>query len=94
MEVMGAWRAHYDRAAFVDLGIGDATTARKKAQAEAIARGWTFVPIEGSAILVRRLIDGAWDERDFLTIRPGEQLAMSYADDVVRAIPANVASAE
>jgi hypothetical protein len=85
MEVLGAWRSHYDRAAFIDLGIGDATPARERAKTEAAARAWSFEAIAGSLVLVRRLIDGDWDERDFLTLRPGERLAMSYDDDVVRA---------
>ena len=34
----------------------------------------------------RRLLDGDW-ERDFLVVRPGERVVMSYDDDVVRAEP-------
>ncbi len=83
-----AWRGRYDRAAFIDLGIGDASRTQELARAEAAARDWTFAPMEGSPVLVKRLIDGAWDGRDFLVLQPGEQLAMSCDEDVVRAMPA------
>ena len=60
MEVMGAWRDHYDRAAFVDLGVADASPTRERARVEAASRDWSFAPIEGSIVLVRRLIEGDW----------------------------------
>ena len=87
MEVMGAWRAHYDRAAFIDLGVADSTGAREQAAAEAERRAWTFAPMDGSIVLIKRLIDGDWDGRDFLVLQPGERMAMSYDDDVVRIDP-------
>ena len=87
MEVMGGWRAHYDRAAFIDLGIGDTAATREMAQAEARARDWMFAPMEGSIVLIRRLIEGDWDERDFLIVHPGERLVMSYDNDVIRTEP-------
>ena len=87
MEAMGAWRAHYDRAAFIDLGIGDASDARKRAEADAEARGWRFEQVEGSLMLIRRLIEGDWGDSDFLVLRPGQRLAMSYDDSVVRGVP-------
>jgi hypothetical protein len=92
MEVMGAWRAHYSRAAFIDLGLADSSPTRDRAQAEAGQRGWTFAPMEGSILLVKRLIDGDWDARDFLTLQPGEGLVMSYDENVIRAVPAERAT--
>ena len=43
--------------------------------------------VEGSLVLLRKLIDGDWDD-DMLTLQPGERLAMSYDDGVVKAVPA------
>lgn len=90
MEVLGGWSAHYDRAAYVDMGIADpqasaATEAR--ARDDAAKRGWAFDRMAGELLLVKRLLDGAWDAADFLVVRPGERLAMSYDDSVVRAEP-------
>ena len=36
---------------------------------------------------MRRLIDGDWDADDFLVLSPGERLAMSYDERVIRAEP-------
>ena len=82
MEVMGAWREHYKRAAFIDMGVGDGTAVEEAAKKEAKRRGWTFDRIAGNLVLIRRLLDGDW-ERDFLVLEPGQQIAMTYDDDVI-----------
>jgi hypothetical protein len=88
MEALGAWRSHYDRAAFVDMGVGDATAVEARARDEAARRGWAFERVAGELMLVRRLIDGDWGQADFLVLNPGERLAMSYDEAVIRAEPA------
>ena len=88
MEVMGAWRAHYSRGAFVAMGVGDDDAASAIAREQADRRGWAFERVEGSLVLLRRLIDGDWND-DVLVLQPGERLAMSYDDGVVKAVPAS-----
>jgi hypothetical protein len=88
MEVMGAWRAHYRRGAFVAMGLGDEAAAEAVARDQASRRGWAFERLEGSLLLLRRLLDGDWNE-DVLVLRPRERLAMSYDDGVVKAVPAS-----
>lgn len=87
MEVMGAWRAHYRRGAFISMGVGDEAPAAAVAREQADRRGWQFETVEGSLVLLRRLLDGDWND-DVLVLRPGERLAMSYDDGVVKAVPA------
>jgi hypothetical protein len=87
MEVMGAWRSHYRRAAFVTTGVADETAAAEVAREQAERRGWAFETVEGSLVLLLRLLDGDWNE-DVLVLQPGERLAMSYDDGVVKAVPA------
>ena len=84
MEVMGAWQSHYQRAAFIDLGIGDSSNVENHAKNEAQRRGWTFERVAGDIILIRRLLNGDW-ENDFLTLEPGKTLAMSYDEGVIKA---------
>jgi Protein of unknown function (DUF1638) len=88
MQELGAWRSHYNRAAFIEMGVGDTSAAEARARDEAASRGWTFDRLVGQLLLVRRLIDGEWSESDFLVLKPGERLAMSYDEAVIRAEPA------
>ena len=87
MEVLGGWREHYGRAAFVSMGVGDEVASVTAAREEADRRGWAFEQMEGSMVLLRRLLCGDWGG-DMLVLQPGERLAMSYDDSVVKAVAA------
>jgi hypothetical protein len=94
MEALGAWRSHYERAAYVDMGVAHpdaAGLAEARARDDAERRGWRFDTLAGELMLIRKLIDGEWDE-DMLVVAPGEQLAMSYDEGVVKSVPAGPGS--
>jgi hypothetical protein len=85
MEIMGAWRSHYNRAAFIDMEVGDSLPVETKAREEAERRGWQFERVAGDLVLVRRLLNGDWNE-DFLVLQPGQRLGMSYDESVICAV--------
>jgi hypothetical protein len=82
MEVVGAWKDHYRRAAFIDMGVGDGATVETHARDEAIRRGWAFERLAGDLVLIRRLFAGSWDD-DFLILQPSQQVEMTYDRDVI-----------
>jgi hypothetical protein len=82
MEVMGAWKQHYSRAAYIDLGVGNGAAVEAKARAQAERRGWSFERVAGDMVLLRRLVDGDWDT-DFLVVPPGGQVKMTYDEQVI-----------
>jgi hypothetical protein len=82
MEVMGAWQNHYQRAVYIDMGIGDGAAVEAEAQAQAERRGWTFERMAGNLVLIRRLLAGEWDD-DFLIVEPGMQIGMTYDENVI-----------
>jgi hypothetical protein len=86
MEAMGEWTNNYSRAAFIEMGVGPPGEAECRARQEAERRGWAFEKLVGELILIRRLVDGEWDE-DFLVVRPGEQSAAAYESRILRASP-------
>lgn len=82
LEVMGGWTSHYDRAAFIDVGIADSSQVEAEARADAERRGWRFDRLAGSLVLIRKLIHGDWDD-DFVTVQPGQKVTVSYDHNVV-----------
>lgn len=93
MEVMGAWQQHYQRAAFIDLGIGNSSNVEKKAQDEAARRGWVFEKLAGNLNLIRDLLEGNWQDTEthptqtqennrFLIVPPGQKVIMTYDNRV------------
>ena len=82
MEVMGAWQEHYQRAVYIDMGVGDGSEIERQTMEEATRRGWNFERQTGDLLLIRRLLSAEWDQ-DFLVVEPGRQIAMAYDEGVV-----------
>jgi hypothetical protein len=91
MEALGEWRSHYDRAVFVDLGVGDGSAVETRARTEAVEQGWGYDRLPGDMVLVKRLVDGDWAD-DFLVLQPGERSVQAWDEGVVRAEPADGAA--
>jgi len=87
MEALGEWQSHYSRGAFLESGLATDDSAREVAREESELRGWRFEAILSDMTLIERLMNGEWDD-DFLVVQPGQTLAMSYDDDIVKAVPA------
>lgn len=84
MEVMSAWQAHYERAVYIDLGVGDGKKAADRAREDAQRRGWRFTSLAGDLVLIKRLLDGDW-ERDFLILQPGQTVEMIGGEEIIQA---------
>ena len=37
--------------------------------------GWQYDELEGDPCLMQKLVDGEWNDEEFLTIRPGHKIA-------------------
>ncbi len=85
IDTMSLWQEHYERAAYIDMGIGSSHQAIRKAQTDAEENGWRFESFEGSLILIKKLLDGQWDE-DFLQLAPGEKIKMVGGRDIIQAV--------
>lgn len=82
MQVMGEWQKHYERAVFIDQGIGDIAAEEAKAKEDAARRGWQFKKMAGDLVLIRRLLFGDWND-DFLTVQPGEKITISFGKEII-----------
>ena len=85
METMGAWQQHYQRAAYIDLHLTEQSPVEQQARDEAQRRGWTFERLSGDHSLIRKLLNGDWDD-DMLRLEPGQQIQMTYDDGVIGGI--------
>jgi hypothetical protein len=59
MEVMGAWRGHYDRAVFIDMRIGGSADAKRRAGAGRAALAGLSAAAAEASNLVGSPPDGA-----------------------------------
>jgi hypothetical protein len=85
MEVLGDGLHNYSAYAYIGSGIGDFRHYERLTQADAQTRGWSYSRLEGDLGLLRRLVDGPWDDAEFLVVPPGKHPAPSHDAGVIRA---------
>lgn len=75
---------NYDTAAF--LNWPGFTPPEFEEQVIKIAKdhNWKYKKIDGNNSLLKDLVDGNWDESRFITVKPGEEIAASYDDEVLK----------
>lgn len=88
LEQFTKFTRHYERLAFVSTPVPEA--ARWEAAARDTARkcGWKFERLPGDLGWLRRLINAEWNEREFLTLKPGERVGQCTDTRLIRAEPA------
>lgn len=85
LEAMGEWTAHYTHGVLIDFDFTKPLNCEAQVKRICTERGWQFEPMAGSLDLLRRWLDGDWDEQDFLIVPPGHQITASYDERIVKA---------
>ena len=88
MDFEKSWIENYSCAAYIDIEFARFLGYKEQAQKVAEERGWKYEELPGDIRLIRKLIDGEWDEDEFLVVQPGEQIIPSYDNHVMRCKPA------
>ena len=76
----------YTKFAFIETGVEPNDSFERQTRELAAERGWKFEKLVGNLSLLRRLLDGSWDDDDFLVVEPGKRIEFSYDGDIVRAV--------
>jgi hypothetical protein len=76
LEQFAKFTQHYERLAFIATPVPGAAQREEEARQSAQARGWKFERLPGDLGWLRRLLGGEWNEREFLTLQPGERVAL------------------
>ena len=76
---------NYSRIAYVEMGIEPDDRFEREARDLAAARGWQFDKLAGDMRLIQELVDGPWNDGDFLTVPPGHRIAASFDEGIIRA---------
>jgi hypothetical protein len=83
IEAERAATRHYERLAYIQTGVDPDERFETEARERAERRGWRFEKLQGSLVLLQRLVDGPWDEKDFLLLEPGETSRLTYTDSLI-----------
>ena len=78
---------NYSGLTFIEMGIEPDDRFERATREEARRRGWNFEKLAGDMSLLQSLVDGPWDEERFLVVPPGFQIAASFDEHIVKAVP-------
>jgi hypothetical protein len=83
METLGMM-SHYNKLAYIDTPGGDFQNYKDNVKKNAIEKGWKYEEIEGNIDLLLRLLNGQWDDNDFLIIPSGYTSEPSYDESIIK----------
>lgn len=83
-ETLHGYQKQYHQYTFIRMGIETGDQFEREAEAKARDRGWALDKIEGTMELIEHLVDGPWDDEQFLVVPPGGELDASYDESIVK----------
>ncbi|MCC5875963.1 MAG: DUF1638 domain-containing protein [Candidatus Sumerlaeia bacterium] len=86
VEQVEAETRHYSQLAYIHMGVEPDERFETESRRRASEKGWKFVRLEGNMTLIERLVNGQWDDEDFLVVPPGHEMAPTWGDDIIKAV--------
>jgi hypothetical protein len=84
-ETLGDLTRNYRQFTYIETGVEPDDRFERQTREQAARRGWQFDKLIGELSLMKRLVDGQWDEREFLVVPPGRRLVARYDESVIGA---------
>ncbi|MDZ4742448.1 MAG: DUF1638 domain-containing protein [Verrucomicrobiota bacterium] len=76
---------NYGQMTYIHMGIEPGNQFENMARDQATEKNWKFEKIQGDLSLLQRLVDGQWSEHEFLVLEPGQKIAPSYNESIIKA---------
>ncbi|MGO8838813.1 MAG: DUF1638 domain-containing protein [Limisphaerales bacterium] len=88
LEQFNQFTQHYGRLAYIATPAPRSAHGEAAAKEIARARGWKFERLAGDLGWLRRLLNAEWNDREFLTLKPGERVGLRTDAGLIGAEPA------
>jgi len=81
MQSQHNWIKRYNWAAYIDWGLDNTKSDKEYTKSCAEFLGWNYDELKGNPALMQRLLDGNWNDNEFLVVRPGQKIAEDLTND-------------
>ena len=80
------WIKEYNWAAYIDWDLVTSQNDKKYTKSCAKYLGWEYDKIKGDSSLIQKLLDGQWENEDFLIVNPGQKIVEDLTtDNIIKA---------
>jgi len=79
MEMEQGWMKEYKWATYIDWPNPHSEEYKKYTKEAADYLKWNYDEVPGDPEYRQRLVDGAWNEDDFLVVKPGQKVAVDVS---------------
>jgi hypothetical protein len=86
-EELDNYKLKYTQFTFIEMGVEPNGSFERKTLQEAADRGWKFEKVKGDMRLIRQLVAGEWNDRDFLVVPPGHRVIAQYDEGILGTEP-------
>ena len=86
IETLGGGIENYSQYTYVEVGLKKDPDYAQATGDEASSKGWRYEKIDGNLRLIRNLLDGVWNEKDFLVVNPGQKIEASHTPKIIEAV--------
>lgn len=87
MEMLGDWFKNYKKITYIDTKTGNPEVYKELALQQANEYQWEYEEIEGDISLIYRLLNGEWDNQDFLIVPPNNRIEPTNDEGMISYIP-------
>jgi hypothetical protein len=83
MQFADSWKKHYDRIAFIEMGVANDPYYEQLARQEAKEKGWHFDKLAGDLNLLAKMLEADWPEDEFVVVQPGQKISPRNDESVL-----------
>ena len=85
LEMESSWISNYSTLGYIHSTVYDSPANLERAKEEADSKGWKLRELNDDLRLLRMMVDGTWNDREFLILKPGERIAADYTGRKLKA---------
>jgi hypothetical protein len=75
---------NYSQFTYIEMGIEPGNIFEERTRKEADEKGWSFEKVKGDMSMIQRLVNGIWDDKEFLVLPPGQRMATTFGPDIIK----------
>lgn len=84
MDSLGGGLKSYESFTYIDTGVGEQESYKAHARENSQQNNWNYKEVKGDTGLLLRLMNGDWNEKEFLVLQPGDTIESSYSPSVIQ----------